>query len=125
MNISLYPHIKETKKSQDIPLELFLDRVKTGFWQDDVIGVHRAKTDEERSEAKKRVPYVTVSGKFSERNEKGLINHSGFIAIDIDDVPDINEMKSLICPDRYVYACFTSISGTGLCHWDNDRARRH
>lgn len=115
MNISLYPYIKETKRSQDIPLELFLDRIKSGYWQDHVLAVHRTRTDEEKSEAKKQVPYVTISGKFSERNENGLLVHSGFIAIDVDDVDNVNEVKSVICGDRYIYSCFTSISGKGLC----------
>ena len=109
--ISLYPHIKETKRSEDIPMDLVIDRIKSGFWQDAFYSVFRAS---DKKEAKKLVPYVTISGKFSERKDSGLIVHSNFLCIDVDNLEDPNDIKSLVCADKYVYACFTSISGTGL-----------
>lgn len=101
---------------RSIPIDLFLDGIREGDWQDDVLRVRLIKDKDARQEEKaKNVPYVTLSGEFSERNIQGLINHSGFLAIDLDDLDDINEVKSRICCDEHVYACFVSISGTGLC----------
>lgn len=115
MNISLYPRIKETIPSQSIPLDIFLDYIQRGHWQDDVLRIRVIKDKEARQEAKKTVPYVTLSGEFSERNVGGLIRHSGFIAIDLDNLEDPEDTKSFLCIDPHVYACFTSISNTGLC----------
>lgn len=112
VNISLYPHIKEAKKSQDIPLDLFLEGIRSGKWQDQVFPIHKLQGDA-RAEAKKALPYVTISGKFSERKNAGLMQHSGFICIDLDDVA-VNRVRELLRQDKYVYSCFVSASGTGL-----------
>lgn len=107
--ISIYSgNIKQTQGGKDIPVDIFLDYIKEGHWQDDVLAVRnggKQKTD---------LPYATISGKFSERKVAGLLQHSGLICIDIDDVQDPQELKSLLCPDRYVYAAFVSVSGKGL-----------
>lgn len=114
--ISLYPHIKEARQSTDIPFDQFIRGIQSGLWKDQFLDVYYHRADPVAlRKAKETVPYVTISGKFSERKNSGLVEHSGFIAIDIDDVEDPAELKSLLCVDRYVYAAFTSISGSGLC----------
>jgi len=105
--ISLYGNIKQTQGGKDIPVDILLQYITEGKWQDEVLAVRTG------SMAKTDLPYCTISGKFTERKAAGLVQHSGFICIDIDDV-DPEEMKSLLCPDRYVYAAFTSVSGKGL-----------
>lgn len=111
--ISLYPKISDIKNSKNIPIDIFLDYIKDGQWQDQVLKIRLIKEKEERQKAKKSLPYVTVSGLFESRTDKGLTEHSGFIAIDLDDV-DI-EVRSFLHTDPYVFACFISVSGTGLC----------
>lgn len=115
MNISLYPRIREKVPSKSMPIDIFLQCIHDGEWQDDTLRIRVIKDKEQRQEAKKTVPYVTVSGEFSERGVAGLIKHSGFIAIDLDNLEDPEDVKSVVCPDPHVYACFTSISNTGLC----------
>jgi predicted P-loop ATPase len=112
--ISLFPKASDIKNGKDIPFDIFLDNIKEGAWQDMVLPIRAIADKAKRDEAKKRVPYVTISGKFRERTDAGLITHSGFIGIDIDDV-DPEEVKSIICPDHYIYAAFTSIGGRGVC----------
>jgi len=58
---------------------------------------------------------VTVSGQFSDRKDDALKEHSGFIAIDIDNIDNPEEAKKLVQADSYIYSAFTSISGHGLC----------
>jgi predicted P-loop ATPase len=111
--ISIYDNIRQTKDGKEITIDLFLEFIRDGRWQDIVLPLRTIKDKDERSKAKAKVPYVTVSGKFSERNIKGLVSHSGFICIDIDDV-DPNAIKEIICCDKHVYAAYTSISGGGL-----------
>lgn len=114
--ISLYPKIIDTKNGKDISLDDFLQKVKDGYWQDEILKLRTLKTKEEISQTKKSLPYVTISGKFKERNENGLEKHSGFICIDIDNLDDkLNDAKAELCCDNYFYAVFTSCSGRGLC----------
>jgi predicted P-loop ATPase len=76
----------------------------------------RATPDkEERDKKKKTAPLVTISGSFSARKDDAIRAHSGFIAIDIDNIDNPEDTKKLVQGDSYVYAAFTSISGHGLC----------
>ncbi|MBV7529022.1 VapE domain-containing protein [Chitinophaga sp. sic0106] len=112
--ISIYDSIKQTQNGKDIPVDIFLQYVQDGRWQDEVLAVRNAKSEEAHKQLKEALPYATISGKFVERKNSGLEQHSGFLCIDIDDVDDPNELKSIICPDKYVYAAFVSVSGKGL-----------
>jgi predicted P-loop ATPase len=105
--ISIFPNIKTVTNGTDIDLDLFLDNIQNGKWQEETLAVFN-KTRE-----KSTLPYVTISGTFAHRSINGLQKHSGFLCMDVDDI-DVNEVKSRVCTDKYVYACFTSVSGTGL-----------
>jgi predicted P-loop ATPase len=123
-NISIFNKSNHTKNGKEIPFDVFLQYIQDGKWQDHVLPIRAMKVKEERTAAKKTVPYVTVSGTFSERKISGLTKHSGFVAIDVDDV-DPEEVKSIVCVDRHVYAAFTSISGRGLCIVFRINAEKH
>lgn len=114
-NISIYSKATDTKSKKTIPLDLFFEGIKDGKWQDIVLPIRTISDKDARTEAKKKAPAVTIAGQFSERSDTHLEKHSGFLAIDIDDVEDLNHLKSLVCADKYVYAAFVSISGRGLC----------
>jgi predicted P-loop ATPase len=92
-----------------------LEGVRTGKWQDIVLQVRATADKEERDKKKKTAPLVTVSGSFSARKDDAIRAHSGFIAIDIDNIDNPEDTKKLVQGDSYVYAAFTSISGHGLC----------
>jgi len=109
--ISYYPHAKEVKKGESLSISTFLERVKEGYWQDKVLYYRTNKTDDN----KRKLPLVTVSGLFSQRNAESLTEHSGFIAIDIDGLKNTNDTREQICCDPYVYAVFVSCGGSGLC----------
>jgi predicted P-loop ATPase len=65
---------------------------------------------------KKQLPLITTAGTFSKKEAKGLVGYSGFICLDIDDLEpaQIPAIRKLIQKDPYTYACFLSLSGTGL-----------
>ena len=113
----LISHYKNIYDSQDIDIELssFLEGVRTGKWQDIVLQVRSTPDKAERDKLKKTAPLVTVSGSFSARKDDAIRAHSGFIAIDIDNIDNPEDTKKLIQGDSYIYAAFTSISGHGLC----------
>jgi hypothetical protein len=113
----LISHYKNIHDSQDTDIELasFLEGVQTGKWQDIVFDVRNAPTKEIKDLKKKTAPLVTVSGSFSARKDDALRKHSNFIAIDIDNLDDAAETKRRIGQDPYLYSCFLSIGGNGLC----------
>jgi predicted P-loop ATPase len=114
MLISSYKNVHD-KQDKDIEIDNFLEGVRTGRWEDIALEVRNAPTKDIKDAIKKRAPLVTPSGSFAERKVDGLRKHSGFIAIDIDNLEDPAATKKRIGADPYLYAAFISISGQGLC----------
>lgn len=85
-----------------------------------IINEIRSTTEKETiRQLKSKLPCVTMSGIFSERNSEKLIEHSGLMCIDIDgkDNPHITDMEKLKCklsklPDMLY--CGLSVSGRGV-----------
>jgi len=113
--LSLYSSATATKSQKSIPLDIFLDGIRDGRWQDIVLPIRTIQDKAERDARKKNAPCVTPAGLFKVRKDDGVEQHSGIIAVDIDDVDDTEELKSLLCTDPRVLAAFVSISGRGLC----------
>lgn len=57
--------------------------------------------------------YVTFSGKFSKRSSDAIVNHSGYICIDLDDV-NVDIVFDLLKGDKHTALLFRSPSGNGL-----------
>lgn len=116
-NISIYKRGSDTKSQELIPIDIFLDRIKEGFWQDIVLPIRAKENDPIAQEsAKKKAPNVTLSGRFRERKDSEIEEHSGYIGIDIDSLHgEADHYKSLLGCDPYIYAIFISIRGNGLC----------
>lgn len=112
--ISSYENVTD-KRDKDTGLDDFLSGIRDGKWQDRVLAVRTISDHKERAKAKQKCPLVRVSGSFSGQADKDLRRHSGYIAIDLDSIENPNTVKELIANDRYIYAAFISISGTGLC----------
>lgn len=114
--ISIYKNIHDVKSKETVLLNVFLDAIQTGKWQDQVLKVRTIRDHEARQQAKKNLQYVTISGLFEQRSVNGLRTHSGFISMDLDNLAsDLEGVRTLLSKDPYVYAVFTSVSGTGLC----------
>lgn len=114
--VSIYPRISSTKSQSTILIGQFLDNVRSGTWRDIVLPIRATNTKTERQERKKGLPSVTISGLFPERKDSECKSHSGFIAIDVDDLGDqVESIKAMLLKDQYVYAAFVSVSGNGLC----------
>lgn len=61
-------------------------------------------------------PFVTFSGTFTKRSEKGLIKHSGLICFDFDHVGDVKEVRRQLLQDALLPVCllFDSPSADGV-----------
>lgn len=81
-----------------------------------VVDQIRATTDKAtRTELKKQLPAITPSGTFTDgRKAEKLTNHSGFIALDFDNLQNPDETKAKISQIANVFYCGLSASGGGL-----------
>jgi len=112
--ISSYTSVID-KTAKDVDFINFINGIKSGTWQDQVLQVRTILDKKLRADAKQKCPLVTVSGSFIERKDSSIRLHSGFIAIDLDNVENVNATKDILSKDNYVFSAFTSISGNGLC----------
>lgn len=115
MNVSLFKTINDTTGGFETHVENIFEAITSGQWVQHVERVRSAKDKAEQRQLKKSVPYFTASGTFTHRKDDGLKHHSGIIAIDFDDLEDVNDAKSYLCFDRYSWFTCESISGNGLC----------
>jgi predicted P-loop ATPase len=111
MFISYWSGVNHVKKDTErTTIDEFLERIKNGYWKDQV-SLIRSENDTERKKLhKKTLPAVTIGGTFYERSESKLEKHSGFICIDVDNYSD----RTRIDQDEYTYASFISTGGNGI-----------
>jgi hypothetical protein len=80
--------------------------------------VRQAETKEERTALKMKLPCITISGQFRERNSTGLVQYSGLICLDIDskenEFTDMARVKKHLSTLPYVAYVGFSVSGNGL-----------
>ncbi|NIV12864.1 MAG: hypothetical protein GWN62_16765, partial [Aliifodinibius sp.] len=118
--ISIFNQVKETTPVRNMSMVAFLDAVQNGEWQDIVLAIRTGK------EQKLNAPCVTASGVFKTRKKSDLLEHSGFICIDIDAKDQIAEMDvDAITSDPYLYAIHRSISGQGYAAYYRVDPKRH
>lgn len=114
--VSYYNNVKQTQSNETIPMDILLEAIKSGKWQDDVLKIRTIREEDQRRLAKAKMANVTISGIFDKRVDSGCKVHSGIIAIDIDDLGvTVDATKNLLSQDPFVYAAFVSVSGLGLC----------
>ena len=70
-------------------------------------------------ELKLNLDYITPGGTFTTRANGNLIEHSGFLHLDIDKLPtaDIETTKQSIIASPYTHICYLSPSGNGFKVW--------
>lgn len=116
ITISIYKNVKDSTSPETILLETFLHNIQSGKWQDQVLKVRTITDTDQRKAEKTKLPAVTISGVFGKRIDNDCKLHSGFIAIDLDNLGnEVESTRELLRQDNYIYSCFTSVSGTGLC----------
>jgi len=114
---------KSLFKAKETPFNLGLlavySRIKHGYPEliQKIDAIRSAITKDEQDVIKKDLLAIMFNGTFNERNDNGLIEHSGLCVLDFDHYPDLKtqdiERKKLI-DDPYTLMLFTSPSGKGL-----------
>lgn len=113
--VTIFESAKVTDKPYYITTEQVVSRIKSGKSKLLIDKLRACNDIDDRKKLKIKLPSICFSGKFSKREDKGLLQHSGLIAIDFDHLGDrINELRSRLITDRYTYMLFVSPSGDGL-----------
>lgn len=114
MKCTIFKNIYEKKEAHYISIEKALDRIKTGASRKAVADI-RSVTDKERQDSLKRnLPCVCFSGEFTQRYDEFLQKHSGFIVLDFDDIFEVEQKKSEISKNEFIYACWISPRNNGI-----------
>jgi hypothetical protein len=96
-------------------VEYCLDRIKNGVSKAAVEEIRNTIDKDKADNLKKNLPSVCFSGKFgANRQDVDLIEHSGFIVLDFDNVYELRDRQTEIISQPFVYACWVSPSGNGL-----------
>lgn len=95
-----------------------LQWLTTTKYKDAVKAIRNEPDKATRDSMKATLPAITPSGIFSKRNRESIVQHSGFIAIDIDHkenthIGNYAQLKKQICKISNVAYCGLSVSGTG------------
>lgn len=112
--VSLFRRANVTDPVEHPAVGEMLERIRTGRWRAAVDAVRNARDDDAKDAAKLRLPGCTFSGKFSSRRNSALVEHSGIVQLDFDDVDDVEDRKARLREDPHVLAVFITTSGNGL-----------
>jgi len=112
--ISLFGSVYNTEPKGNFPLEAYLIEVRDGRYEDLIHKLRNEKDEKIYKKLKESLNRVTFSGTFAKRENASLLEHSGYIAIDFDDLEEPEIVKELMKNDKYAYACFLSSGGHGL-----------
>jgi len=111
------PPISNTRPSGTMTLPQLYRRISSTELQQ---VTQQLRQQDSPAEARKfkasHFPYVTFGGRFEKRSDKHLLQPSGLMVIDLDDVPEMAAVrKALIAEVDYeTQLLFTSPSGRGL-----------
>ena len=102
-------------ETQDVPADKVIAAIRNGRWRD-YVGEIRQEADKETADKYKAcLPGVLFSGKFSERKNHALVQHSGLLCADLDNLNgELQNAREKLLSSPYLWALFTSPSGEGL-----------
>jgi len=112
--VCLYSSLKKTDGGKRMDLSLILKYIQEGHWKDEILKLRSVEDAEQQKRYKNSLPYFTPSGLFDQRKESGLILHSNYICIDIDNLTDPEKTKEQVAKDQYTQVVFLSCRGKGL-----------
>lgn len=112
--VSVFTNIGAVTNPIHTDLIQYLEDTRDGMWKDLVNECRNIKDKEEQKLFKKTMPTTTLSGEFDYRSDDKIKEHSGYIAMDLDDLDNPQRIKDVLAGDRYVYSVFLSTSATGL-----------
>ncbi len=108
---------KDLYKSKDVPYILplwkSLKRIEVGKSKELIDLCSQSKDKAEYDKLKSKLPCIVFGGEFKERSKKGLINHSGLMIIDFDEIPNLEELNKIfkkVKKNKHIVSVFKSPS---------------
>jgi len=116
MKITVFKNIFDKYSPIYVDTLEILKRIKDGNSKELIDKIRTEKDSDVRDNLKKRLPSICFSGRFGQRGDKFLLEHSGLICLDIDQInpEDLEKIKADLVKDEHVFSCFVSPSGNGL-----------
>ncbi len=112
---SLYKNLYTEKPDLDIDITELYEIIKFGFLRKEIKELRKSNDKETKEDMKKSIlPAVTLSGKFDERSETGLLEHSGLLQIDFDATENYEELFKKVTSDTFTFMAFRSSGGNGI-----------
>lgn len=97
-----------------VELSYALNRIKTCKIENLILPIRMEQDAEKRRILKTKLPCILFSGTFSQRNDEGCIEHSGYCIMDFDKLKNVSLLRDKLKSKPYVAAVFFSPSGDGL-----------
>jgi P4 family phage/plasmid primase-like protien len=120
--ISFFQIVFDKMPSSDVNAAWIVTRaIRGGTWRKQIEAIRQAKRNghaQLAEELKKRLPAVTPSGRFGRRAKDCLIEHSGLMPADLDNLGEkLPLVRKQLEGSPYLFALFLSPSGYGLKAW--------
>ena len=112
-NITLFKNFSDTKPYY-LDIDVVLDRIKNCKIKEQIIKLRTESDEKEKAKLKKQLPCICFSGEFTERKDKSLVNHSGFVVLDWDKLDNPEQKKNDLKNFKFIYTAFISPSGNGV-----------
>ncbi len=109
-------NIQSDSQCQYFEIDEVLARIKRGNNRHLIEKIRNEPNKAKRDTLKKQLFWICFSGKFRVRSNDAMLQHSGFICLDFDNIParEMQMWRNRIRKCEYTYALFTSPSGNGL-----------
>lgn len=112
--VTIFKNIYD-KEPHYITINAALARIKDGKSRNRIEEIRRSLDKEKADVLKRQLPSICFSGKFgSDRKDESLIEHSGYIVLDFDNVDDVSEKAANLIEKPFIYAMWLSPRGNGL-----------
>lgn len=113
---SFYKNLLSAKEpDNEFDINQLIEVIRYGYIKSNIKSLRSLKDKNERNKLKRsKLPCVTLSGTFSQRNKDHLEEHSGLIQIDIDDCEEYDTTFNTLISDPYTFVAFKSPSGNGI-----------
>jgi hypothetical protein len=112
--VTVFKDFNDTTNPKFYHIDKVLDRIKQGSVKELVEKIRLCTDKKQANSLKKKLPCILFSGKFSQRLDSALTEHSGFVILDWDNLTDPEQKKLDLKRFRFIYSVFISPSGNGV-----------
>lgn len=116
--MSFFPKpITNKLPDETVSLVQLYNKIRSGCYKTETTMLRSIEDLEKQSRYKrKHLDYVTPSGTFTYHNDKSIIEHSGMLCVDFDDIDNVEDLKEELINDKFTdtLLLFRSPRGHGL-----------